>query len=81
MGVALVAWLVTPLTEPRANGPQYVVIAAARAAFAVLFVAQWRFQTRVLARGTGLPAAFPHPERLLRVSQSRYTRAQEVSHP
>lgn len=56
------------------------VAAGALAAFAVLFTAQWRFQASVLARGTGLPAAFPHPERPLRASQSRYTRSQEVSH-
>lgn len=32
------------------------------AAFAGAFAAQWRYQIRVLAGGTGLAAAFPHPD-------------------
>lgn len=32
------------------------------AAFAGAFVAQWRYQIRVLAGGTGLPSEFPHPD-------------------
>jgi hypothetical protein len=30
-------------------------------AFAGAFAAQWRYQIRVLARGTGLAPEFPHP--------------------
>jgi hypothetical protein len=62
-------------------GPGVAVAFGAAAAFLVLFVAQWRFQVGVLARGTGLPAVFPHPERSLRASQSRNRSAQEASHP
>lgn len=51
--------------------PGPAVAVAALAAFLALFVTQWRFQAAVLARGTGLPAAFPHPERSLRDTRSR----------
>ena len=36
--------------------------AIAVAGFIALFVAQWRYQTRVLAMGSGLTPEFPHPE-------------------
>jgi len=39
------------------------------AAFMGAFVAQWRYQIRVLAGGTGLPAEFPHPDE----SQSQFS--------
>ena len=59
--------------------PGFAVAASALAAFGVLFITQWRFQAAVLARGTGLPAAFPHPERPLRATQSLHPRTQAGS--
>lgn len=38
--------------------PAFVSIAA----FTGAFVAQWRYQIRFLAAGTGLPPEFPHPD-------------------
>lgn len=54
-------------------------VGAAVAAFAVVMGGQWRFQLRVLARGSGLPPAFPHPERQLRASQRQPGPPQEAS--
>lgn len=43
------------------------------AAFAGAFVARWRYQTQVLAAGTGLAAEFPHPAQLPSRSSARAT--------